>query len=331
MTEPSLRRLLVGFQVTQAIHVAAVLGIPDLLAERAHTSAELADAAGADPDALHRLLRALAAAEVVREEEDGFSLAPLGERLRSDAPDSLAGWASNVGRPYYWNTWSSLLHSVRTGENAFAHLHGTDVWEYRSRHPEDAAAFDAAMTALTRNVNRDLLDAYDFGRFGVIVDVGGNRGALLAAILQAHPQVRGMLFDQPHVVARAPELLAEAGVADRVHVEAGSFFEAVPAGGDAYVLKSIVHDWEDEEALAILRTVRRAIPAEGTLLVVERVLAPPNEGLDGKLSDLNMLVMPGGRERTVDEYAALLERAGFELAGVASTGTMSVVEGRPRA
>jgi hypothetical protein len=265
-------------------------------------------------------------------EEDGrrFSLTELGGGLRRDVPDSLAGWAVLIGQPYFWHSWGELLHSVRTGENAFRHLHGTDVWEYRSTRPELAAGFDAAMTALTRHVDRALLDAYDFGRFGTIVDVGGNRGALLAAILREHPDARGVLFDQGHVVAGAPALLEAAGVADRVRIEAGSFFDAVPEGGDAYLLKSIVHDWEDAEAEAILRVVRRAMAPEGTLLVLERVLAPPNEGPDGKFSDLNMLVMPGGRERTLDEYAALFARAGFELVReLPSAAGTSVVEGRP--
>jgi hypothetical protein len=323
--------LIGGFRVSQAIHVAVALGVPDLLADGPRGNDDLAEAADADADALYRLLRALAAVGVLHE-EDGrrFSLTPLGERLRSDAPDSLAGWAALIGRPYFWNTWGELLHSVRTGENAFRHVHGTDVWEYRSTRPDDAAGFDAAMTALTRNVDRALLDAYDFGRFGTIVDVGGNRGALLAAILRAHPAVRGVLFDQEHVVAGAPPLLAEAGVADRVRIEPGSFFDAVPGGGDAYLLKSIIHDWEDAEAEAILRVVRSAIPSEGVLLVVERVLAPPNEGPDGKFSDLNMLVMPGGRERTPEEYGALFERTGFELVRVAAANGVGVVEGRPR-
>jgi hypothetical protein len=328
-----LQSLIAGFRVTQAIHVAAVLGIPDLLGDDARTSDELAEASGAGPQSLYRLLRALATVGVLHE-EDGrrFSLTPLAARLRTDAPDSLAGWAVLVGQPYFWNTWSSLLHSVRTGENAFRHVHGTDVWEYRSARPDDAAGFDAAMTALTRHVDRALLDAYDFGRFGTIVDVGGNRGALLAAILSEHPSVRGVLFDQEHVVAGAPALLEQAGVADRVRIEAGSFFDSVPGGGDAYLLKSIVHDWEDAEAEAILRVVGRAMPPGAALLVVERVIAPPNEGRDGKFSDLNMLVMPGGRERTLDEFRALFERAGLELVSEApSAAGTSVLEGRLRA
>jgi hypothetical protein len=326
-----LRRAIAGFQVSQAIHVATVLGIPDLLADGPCGVDRLAEAAGADPPSLHRLLRALATVGVLHEDGDRrFSLTELGGQLRRDAPDSLAGWAVLIGQPYFWQSWGALLHSVRTGENAFRHVHGTDVWEYRRARPELAAGFDAAMTALTRRVDRALLDAYDFGRFGTIVDVGGNRGALLAAILREHANARGVLFDQAHVVAGAPALLEAGGVAERVRIEAGSFFDAVPEGGDAYLLKSIVHDWEDAEAESILRVVRRAMRREATLLVLERVLAPPNDGSEGKFSDLNMLVMPGGRERTLDEFAAIFGRAGFELVReIPSAAGTSVVEGRP--
>ena len=336
MTEPPLpvvlRRLIGGHQISQAIHVAAVLGIADLLADGPRSSDDLAEAADADPESLYRLVRALASIGVLSEDEGRrFSLTPLGKCLRSDAPESLAGLAANAGRPYYWQAWSSLLHSVRTGESAFRHLHGTDVWEYRLQHPEDGAIFDAAMTSMTRHLHRSLLEAYDFGRFGTVVDVGGGRGAMLAAILRAHPRSNGVLFDQPHVVEAAGALLEEEGVADRCRIEAGSFFDAVPEGGDAYLLKFIVHDWEDEEAGAILRTIRRAVAAEGTLLVLERLVGPPNEDADVKFSDLNMLVMPGGRERTTDEFAALFARAGFELVrAVPSESGVSVLEGAPR-
>ena len=217
---------------------------------------------------------------------------------------------------------------MRTGENAFRLLHGIDVWEYRSTRPDESAIFDRAMTALTRAANASLLGAYDFGRFGTIVDVGGGSGTLLAAILVAYPRLRGVLFDQPHVVAAAGEVLERAGVADRCDVVGGSFFDAVPQGSDAYLLKSIVHDWEDEQARQILLNCRRALGENGTLLVVERVLAPPNEGPEGKFSDLTMLVAPGGRERTLEEYDALLASAGLSLRGATSTGSgLSVIEG----
>jgi hypothetical protein len=334
VTEPAaaLARLLAGHQVSQAIHVAATLGIADLLRDGGRTSDELAEATGAHRDALYRLLRALASVGVVHEEEGRrFSLTPLGEPLRSDVPGSLHGWAAFVGRPYFREAWSALEHSVRTGENAFKHVHGSGPWEYRATRPEESAIFDAAMASLTGRLIPSVLDAYDFGRFGTVVDVGGGNGALLAAVLGAHGDVRGILFDQPHVVAGAEELLRARGVLDRCEIVAGSFFESVPAGGDAYVLKHIVHDWEDAESIDILRVCRRAMGDAAVVLVLERELGPPNERPEAKLSDLNMLVAPGGRERTVEEYAALFDAAGlrFERA-VPSASGHSVFEAAPR-
>ena len=328
----ALRRLTIGYQVSQAVHVAATLGIADLLADRSRTVDELASSAGAHPDALYRLLRALASIGILREEPGrAFSLTEVGERLRSDSPESIAGWALYVGRPYYWNAWAHLLESVQTGENAFRSVYGKSIWEYREDHPEESAIFDGAMTALTRRVNAALLENYEFDRFGTVVDVGGGHGALVAALLAENPTMQGVLFDQPHVVALARDLLTTAGVADRCQVIGGSFFESVPEGGDAYVLKSIIHDWEDAEVAAILRVCRRAMRADATLLIVERILAPPNEGSAGKFSDLNMLVGPGGRERTVDEFAALFATAGFELEDETPTRSdMSVIAAAPR-
>ncbi|MEO5766243.1 MAG: methyltransferase [Casimicrobiaceae bacterium] len=326
----TIRRLVEGYQVSQAIHVAATLGIADLLADGSRTSDELAESTGTHPPTLYRLLRALASVDVLRE-VDGrrFELTPLGEGLRSNVPDSIAGWAAFIGRPYYWQAWAGLLHSVRTGENAFRHVHNTDVWTYRSSRPDESAIFDRAMASLSRRSNAALLAAYDFGRFRTIIDVGGGNGALLAAIVAMHPNLEGVLFDQPHVVAAAPALLERAGVADRCRVVAGNFFESVPNGADAYVLRAVIHDWEDEESIRILRVVSRAIRADGTLLLIERVIAPPNEGRDAKFSDLNMLVGPGGRERTREEFAALLDASRFRLARVVSTGVYSVVEAVP--
>ena len=325
----ALRRLVNGYQVTQAVHVAVKLGIGDLLADGPRTSDDLAAATGAHPDALYRLLRALAGVGVFREEaERRFGLTELGSGLRSDAPESLVGWAAFVGEPYQRQAWGALEHSVRTGENAFRYVHGTDSWTYRARHPELSAGFDRAMADLSRQVAGAVLAAYDFGRFGTIIDVGGGNGAFLAAILAKHPATCGVLFDQPHVVAGAPPLLAAAGVADRCAVAEGSFFEAVPAGGDAYLLKAILHDWEDEQCVEILRVCRRAMAEGAALLIVEREPGPPNAAPDGKFSDLNKLVGPGGRERTHGEYAALFAAAGFRYVGIAPSevGT-GVVEG----
>ncbi len=321
MSAAELRCLVNGYQVSQAVHVAATLGLADLVAEGLRGSDDLAAATDTDPQALYRLLRALASVGVFREDEERrFALTELGDALRTDSPDSVADWAAFVGRGYYRDAWSALLDSVRTGENAFRLAHGVGVWEYRKERPEESAIFDRAMAANSRLVIRSLLAAYDFGRFGTIVDVGGGSGALLAALLDHYPHLHGVLFDEPHVVGGVD-------LGERCDVVAGSFFEAVPGGGDAYLLKWILHDWEDEEAAAILRTIRRC---GGTLVVVERIVGPPNETPEAKLSDLNMLVAPGGRERMLDEFRALLEAAGYRLVDTTPTPSgMNVIEAAP--
>lgn len=308
----ALRRLVNGLQVTQAIHVAAVLGIADLLADGPRRSDDLAAATNTHPETLYRLLRALASVNVFREEEDRlFALTDLGECLRSDAPESVGGWAAFVGEPYQWQAWGALLHSVRTGENAFRHVHGIDSWTYRAQHPDLSASFDRAMTDLSRQVSVAVLAAFNLGRFARIVDVGGGNGALLSAILARNPGMRGVLFDQPHVVLGAGPNLEAAGVADRCEIVGGSFFEAIPAGGEAVILKAILHDWEDEPCIRILQTCRRAMEEGAALLVIERELGGPNQNPDTKFSDLNMLVGPMGQERTPEEYAALFAASGF--------------------
>jgi hypothetical protein len=311
----ALRRLVNGYQVTQAIHVAATLGIADLLRDGPRGGEELAEECSCDAPSLRRVLSALASVGVLHEGADGrFALTEVGACLRSDAPDPVGGWSAFVGRPYHFAAWSNLLHTVRTGENAFAAVHGTDVWDYRAAHAEEGAIFDRAMTDITRRANRHVLEAYDFSGLGSVVDVGGGQGALVAALLSAHPRMRGVVFDRPHVVADAPALLAEAGVADRCDVVGGSFFDdALPAGADAYVLKAILHDWADGDALRIVRACRAAAPAHAVLLVVERDLGAANESPEAKFADLNMMVGPGGRERTGDEFAALLAEGGFAL------------------
>ena len=309
-----LMDLINGFQTSQAIHVAVTLGVPDLLRNGALPSDQLASITGTHPRSLYRLLRALAAIGVLSESEDRrFALAPLGRALASDAERSRNAWARFVAGPPMWAAWGHLLHSVRTGETGFRRIHGRDVWSFRADNPEDSALFDLAMRENTRGIVRELLSAYDFTQFSNIVDVGGGNGTLIARLLAACQQATGTLLDLAHVVAGAGDVLEQTGVRRRCKVLAGSFFDGVPGGGDAYVLKSILHDWDDREAQDILRNCRRAMSADARLLVVERMLAPPNEGLEGKLSDLNMLVNAGGRERTSEEFIALLAGAGFEL------------------
>lgn len=328
-TDPAttLHRLVTGYQVSQAIHVAATLGIADLLADASRTGDELAALTNTHPPTLYRLLRALASVEVLHE-LDGrrFELTPLGEPLRSDVPGSMVDLAAYMGRPYRLQAWGGLLHSVRTGENAFRHVYGTDVWTYRSTRPDESAIFDRAMTSLSRGATAALLAAVDFGGFRTVVDVGGGNGALLAAILAAHSHVQGVLFDQPHVVSGATTLLEHAGVADRCRMVGGSFFESVPEHADVYVLRAVIHDWDDAASIRILTAVRHALADDGRVLIVEYMLAPPNEGREAKFSDLNMLVGPGGRERTREEFAALLDASGLRLARVIAAGSQSVAE-----
>ena len=320
----TLRRLTNGYQVTQAIHVAATLGIADLLRDGPRDSGALAAQTATHAPSLHRVLRALGSVGVLHEGDDGrFELTEVGDCLRSDAPEPVGGWAAYVGSPSHWQSWGSLLHGVRTGESPFHAVHGTDVWDYRAQHPQESAIFDGAMTAIMQRANGHVLAAYDFARFASVVDVGGGRGAFLGAILEANPGMRGVLFDQPHVVEAAV-------VGERCEVVAGSFFEDVPAGADAYVLKAILHDWEDEDAVRILRRCRTAIPDHGAVIVVERDLGAANESADAKFSDLNMMVGPGGRERTREEFATLLAAGGFALVSATPTAIdLSVFEGRP--
>jgi hypothetical protein len=330
-TTAELMRLVNGFQVSAALSVFAELGIADLLRDGEVPVAELAAATSTHEDSLYRLLRALASVAVVSEHpQRRFSLAPLGQALRTDQAASVAGWARHVGMPYYWDAWSNLLHSVRTGENAFKALHGTDVWSYRSSRQRENEIFNAAMLGNTSIQTSGLLAAYDFSRYATIADIGGGTGALLAAILQRCPHSKGILFDLEHVVAAAMPELQRADVAERCRIVSGSFFDSVPAGADAYIFKSILHDYTDTRATEILRRCREVMSSGVTLLVIERVVGPPNEDPQSKFSDLNMLVAPDGRERTEPEWRELFAAGGFRLERAIPTPSgFRVIEGTP--
>lgn len=327
----TLWRMTNAYQASEAIHVAATLGIADLLADSPRSAEDLAKTTGTHAPTLYRVLSALAGVGVFAEADDGrFYQTPLSEYLRTDAPGSVRAWAVQIGRPYHWNSWGHLLHSVETGEPAFSDLYGTTPWEYRASSPEDDAVFNAAMSSLSTAVGKAVVHSYDFSGIETLVDVGGGEGALLAEILAANPTLRGVLFDQPRVVEGATDLLERAGVADRCEVAGGSFFEAVPAGADAYLLKSVIHDWDDAAAGQILRRCREAMDDKGRLLVVEPIIGPKNEPDPAKFSDLNMLVMLGGRERTAEDFERLYAEAGFELSGIVRTGSpFAVIEGAP--
>jgi hypothetical protein len=326
-----LMGIVVGFQRSRALAVATELGIADLLRNGPLPVEDIAQATRTHEPTLYRVLRALASIGVFH--EDGarrFSLTPMGDLLRSDAPVSVGPIARFFGRDYHWTVWGHLLHSVRTGENTSRAVLGTDVWTYRERHPEENDIFNAAMAALSRAGAPLEIAAYDFGRHRTIADIAGGTGALLAAILRRQPDSRGILFDQPHVVAGARAILDRAGVADRVRIEAGSFFERVPSGADAYVMRRILHDWPDAEAVTILRCCRAAMRPDARLLLIEGVVGPPNEDPQSKFLDLVMLVSAGGRERTEAEWRALLAEGGFHLCQVHPAGpTSAVIEASP--
>jgi hypothetical protein len=326
-----LSKLLMGFRVSQAIHVAATLGLADLLASGPKTCGELAQATDTHPLALYRLMRALSSAGVFRElDHRRFELTPIGELLRSDVAGTQAPMAQLVGRPNYWQAWGNLLHAVRSGETAFNHVHGADVWEYRASHTQEGEVFDRAMAAHTEQFAVAALAACDFSRFAHVVDVGGGDGTFLAEILQAHPRAQGTLFDQPQTVARAESSLELLGLSTRCQTVGGNFFVDVPEGGDAYLLKWILHDWDDRASVDILRACRRAMKPDAALIVFERLIGPPNTASEGKFVDLNMLVLTGGRERTRDEFADLFDQSGFRLVSVTPTSTpLFVIEGVP--
>ena len=323
-------RLVNGFQVTEALHVAATLGVSDLLAAGPRDVEALADEADCHPDALYRLLRALSTVGVY-EELPGrrFATTPQGRALEADADPSLSAWARYVGRPATRAAWAGLLDGVRTGAEPFTAVHGMSAWEYRQERPAENALFDEAMAQLSAREATWVLDAYDLDGVGTVVDVGGGRGRLLAEALTRHPRATGVLFDQEHVLADAAGLLRARGVEDRVRLVPGDFFEQVPPGGDVYLLKSIVHDWDDAEAVALLRCCRAAMAEGSRLALVERLLEGPNEGRLAAFSDLNMLVLQGGRERTTDGYTALLDAAGLRLTQVVPTGNFHVLEAVP--
>lgn len=312
--------LVLGHRTTAAISVAVELGIIDALAGGLRTPGEVAAAAGTDPDATHRLLRALATIGVLAGSDDSYSVTEMGSWLRTDAPGSLAPQALLQADPAIWAAWGHLAHSIRTGENAFSALHGMDVWEHRARHAEQSRNFDTLMTSLTSTVAGAVATSYPFPAGAHVVDVGGGQGALLGAVLRAHPSLTGTVFDQPHVVASS----APPDLADRWSSVGGSFFESVPSG-DLLLLKSVIHDWADDESVAILRACAAALRPGGSVLLVEIVLDRPGYEREAAFSDLNMLVAPGGRERTEAEYAELLAAAGLRLTRVLDTGVLNAV------
>ena len=326
----TLLQMMTGYWVSQALHVAAKLGIADLLADGPLSCEDLAAATDTHAPSLQRVLRALASVGVFTEVSPGsFALTPLAKLLQTETPGSMRALAIMYAEEQY-RAWGELLHSVRTGEMAFDHQFGMGYFEYLAQHPEADRVFNEAMTGWTHQLVGAVVDTYDFSPFKTVVDVGGGYGALLSAILQRNLGMLGILFEQPHVIASAEEQLVTTGVADRCLLVGGDFFAEVPAGGDAYVLSQILHDWDDERCVTILGQCRRSIPDHGKLLVIELVPPEGDEPFLGKWLDLHMLVLLGGRERTASEYDTLFRTAGFKLDRVVPTPSgPSVVEAVP--
>jgi orsellinic acid C2-O-methyltransferase len=303
-----------GAMAAKTVYAAAELRLADLLARGLHSSQELAERTSTHAPSLRRLLRALAGLGIVAQTgPDRFELAELGERLRADAADSVCALVLMRAGPEFWRSWDELVASVRTGEPGWDRANGLPLYEFLARHPQQAATFNLAMAQHSRSVAPAVMAACDFARFTTVVDVGGGDGTLLAELLRAQPGLKGVLFDLPAGLAGAPDTLAAAGVADRCRVVPGDFFVAVPEGADAYVLKQVLHNWDDERAVAIMRNCRTAMAPDARLVILERVL--PELASAGSpqslLLDLQMLVVTEGRERTEWEFRDLLAAAGF--------------------
>jgi hypothetical protein len=312
----------------QALSVAAKLGVADLLKDQAKSADELAQALDVKARPLYRLLRALASLGIFTEDQSGrFSMTPLAEPLLSDAPDSVRSFAIYFGADWHRRVYNDLGYSVQTGQAAFEKIYGKPFFDYLAENPEPAQDFNNAMTSYSASDSAAVVNAYDFTGINKLVDVGGGHGALLATILAQYPQMSGVLFDAPSVVAGAGEVMATHGVSGRWETVGGDFFASVPAGCDAYIMKHIIHDWDDEHALTILKNCHQAMPENGRLLVVEIVISEGNAPSLGKFLDLAMMVLVNSFERTAAEYSALFAKAGFKLTRIVSTASPhSVIE-----
>ena len=324
-------QIISGFWISRGVYVIAKLGIPDLLKSGPKTVEELAEATKMHAPSLFRILRALASVGVLSSANGGrFAQTPVSETLVTDAPGSLRWFAvSELGQEHY-PAWGNLMHSVKTGEIAFDNFFGVDIWKYFQQNPEDAAVFNDSMSSVTAATNEAILSLYDFSDFETVVDVGGGHGGLITSILKRNPKVKGVLFDAPEVIEGARPKLEAAGLAERCETVAGDFFKSVPAGGDAYVMKWIIHDWDDEKSITILRNCRSRMRANGRLILVDCVVPESDEPHFSKFIDLNMLVMTGGKERTAKEFEQLLGAAGFKLLRIIPTELpTSIVEAEP--
>jgi hypothetical protein len=326
----ALLRLITGYWVSRAIYVMAKLGIADRLQDGPQASDVLAQATGTDARALYRVLRTLASVGVLVEDEAArFGLTPIGTCLQTGVPGSFRAWAISTGEENY-RAWAEVLYSVHTGKSAFEQVFGMGVYDYRGHHPEAAARFNEGMTDWTREAAPAVVAAYDFAACTRVVDVGGGQGDLLIALLQAYPHLQGVLVELPHVAAAATPRLEAAGLASRCEVMAGDFFEALPSGGDVYILKNVIDSFEDDRTVRLLQRCHRAMAPQGKLLVVGQVIRPGNDPAVSKLLDIALLVNAGGPVRTEAELHQLFTAADFQLTRIIPTDAAtedSIIEG----
>ncbi|WNG44363.1 SAM-dependent methyltransferase [Archangium minus] len=331
-TENPVQRLIdlsYGFVYSAALCAATELGVADLLEKGPRSAASLAEELGADPQSLYRLLRLLASAGVFSEDDSGhFSLTPAADYLRTNAPGSLRSAVLMLTQKTFWTPAGELSETVRKGKDPFDRIFGAPFFDYLERDPKEGARFHRGMSCLSDLENAPIAKSYDFTAMKRVVDVGGGHGGLIIEVLKAAPQVRGVLYDHRHVLAEAR--IAQAGLADRCELAEGDFFESVPAGADAYLLKRILHDWSDEVCVRILRNCRKAMPEHGRILVVDAVLPPGNTRHEGKVVDVLLMMSLPGRERTEEEFRKLFAQAGLKLTRVIHTpALLSITEAVP--
>jgi len=315
--------------ISQAIYVAAKLGIADLLASGPKSTAELAAVTETNEGALYRVLRSLASVGVFAETSDrSFINSPMSDTLRSDSETSTRAMALFMGDEAHWSVYAGMMHSVKTGEPAWEHVHGVPCFPYMFEvNRPFGAIFDQAMTSVSHGEIDAVLQAFDFSGIGTLADIAGGRGHLLASILQKYPSMKGVLFDMGVVVNEAPGFLVSQGVAERVQTVAGDFFSEIPVVADAYILKHIIHDWDDDKSEVILGNIRRSMPDDARVLIVDAVIPPGNDPHAAKILDLEMLIAPGGLERTESEFEKLLADSGFRINRIVPTRSpVSVIE-----
>ncbi len=327
--EGILMQMLFGALMQQSLCVAVKLGIPDLLARGPQTAEELATQTQTHAPSLFRVLRTLASAGVFAQTADRkFDLTPISAPLRADAPNSMRDFAVMMGEDWISQAWGALLYSVKTGEPAHQKVQGMSSFEFFEQNKEAGGIFNRAMTSFTLAALPAVVEAYDFSGVGRLVDIAGGHGLLLAGILKANPHLQGVLFDLPFVIKDAGRLLEQEGVRNRVELASGDFFQSVPAGADVYLMKHIVHDWDDESSIKILKNIHAAMPENGKVLIIEMVVPEGEEPSPSKSLDVLMLVIEGGKERTREEYRTLLATSGFRLTRVIPTKSpYSVIEG----